>query len=97
MTPPSSPFLRLLLNIVFPNPVLCIMGRHCGLVVLVGVALLLATGQCATSCKGIDGHPGEAGIPGRNGLGGLKGDKGESGNSGTTSCDRARTDAFFGC
>lgn len=73
-----------LLSTVFPNPVLCIMGRHCGLVVLVGVALLLAPGRCDVSCKGIDGRPGEAGIPGRDGLGGLKGDKGDSGNSGTT-------------
>uniref|UniRef100_A0A3Q4BFN5 C1q domain-containing protein n=1 Tax=Mola mola TaxID=94237 RepID=A0A3Q4BFN5_MOLML len=54
------------------------MGRHCGLVVLVGVALLLAPGRCDVSCKGIDGRPGEAGIPGRDGPDGLKGDKGDS-------------------
>ncbi|XP_041816874.1 complement C1q subcomponent subunit C-like [Chelmon rostratus] len=54
------------------------MGGSYGLAVLVGVALLLTTGQCDVSCSGTDGRPGEAGIPGRDGRPGAKGQKGES-------------------
>uniref|UniRef100_A0A3B4V717 Complement C1q A chain n=1 Tax=Seriola dumerili TaxID=41447 RepID=A0A3B4V717_SERDU len=53
------------------------MGGHYGLVVLVGVALLLTTGQCDTSCGGRDGQPGVAGTPGRDGWHGVKGEKGQ--------------------
>ncbi|XP_073324365.1 complement C1q subcomponent subunit A-like [Pagrus major] len=53
------------------------MGGYYGLLVLVGVALLLTTGQCDVSCTGTDGRAGEAGIPGRNGRAGAKGEKGE--------------------
>ncbi|XP_008297997.1 complement C1q subcomponent subunit C-like [Stegastes partitus] len=48
-----------------------------GLTVLVGVASLLSTGQCNTSCRGTDGHAGVAGAPGRDGWPGMKGEKGE--------------------
>lgn len=51
------------------------MGGYYGLAVLVGVALLLTTGQCDVSCR--DGQAGESGIPGRDGRGGQKGEKGE--------------------
>ncbi|XP_054472881.1 complement C1q subcomponent subunit A [Anoplopoma fimbria] len=54
------------------------MGGYFGLAVLVGVALLLTTGQCDVSCRGTDGRAGEAGAPGRNGYPGVKGQKGES-------------------
>lgn len=57
------------------------MGGYFGLAVLVGVALLLATGQCDVNCRGMDGHAGEKGAPGRNGWPGLKGEKGEPGRS----------------
>lgn len=57
------------------------MGGSYGLAVLVGMALLLTTGQCDVSCSGTDGRPGEAGIPGRDGRPGAKGQKGESGKS----------------
>ncbi|XP_071349059.1 otolin-1-like [Trachinotus anak] len=53
------------------------MGGYDGLVVLVGVALLLTTGRCDTSCGGTDGSPGVAGTPGRDGRAGMKGEKGE--------------------
>nr|AFZ93919.1 complement component 1qA-like protein [Oplegnathus fasciatus]AFZ93921.1 complement component 1qA-like protein [Oplegnathus fasciatus] len=53
------------------------MGGYYGLAVLVGVALLLTTGQCDVGCRGMDGHAGEKGAPGRNGWPGLKGEKGE--------------------
>ncbi|XP_040014545.1 complement C1q subcomponent subunit C-like [Xiphias gladius] len=53
------------------------MGGYYGLAVLVGVALLLTTGQCDVSCGGIDGGPGVAGTPGRDGWPGAKGEKGE--------------------
>lgn len=57
------------------------MGKYFGLAVMVGVALLLSTGQCAVNCKGEDGHPGKLGIKGRDGLPGPKGEKGEPGKS----------------
>ncbi|XP_076600640.1 complement C1q subcomponent subunit A-like [Chaetodon auriga] len=53
------------------------MGGSYRLLVLLGVALLLTTGQCDVSCSGTDGQPGEAGIPGRDGRPGVKGQKGE--------------------
>ncbi|XP_053171420.1 collagen alpha-1(X) chain-like [Scomber japonicus] len=53
------------------------MGKYYGLAVVVGVALLLSTGQCNVNCKGVDGHPGQAGGKGRDGLPGQKGAKGE--------------------
>ncbi|KAG7226655.1 hypothetical protein INR49_001825 [Caranx melampygus] len=53
------------------------MGGYYGLVVLVGVALLMMTGQCDTDCGGIDGRPGVEGSPGRDGVPGLKGEKGQ--------------------
>ncbi|XP_051270039.1 complement C1q subcomponent subunit C [Dicentrarchus labrax] len=53
------------------------MGGYYGLAVLVGVALLLTTGQCDVSCRGTDGRAGEDGIPGRDGWPGVKGEKGE--------------------
>lgn len=53
------------------------MGGYYGLVVLVGVASMLTTGQCDVSCRGTDGRPGEAGAPGRDGHPGPKGEKGE--------------------
>lgn len=59
------------------------MGGYYGLLVLVGVALLLATGRCDVSCTGRDGQPGQAGIPGRNGWAGAKGEKGEPGKGQT--------------
>nr|CBN80645.1 Complement C1q subcomponent subunit C [Dicentrarchus labrax] len=55
------------------------MGGYYGLAVLVGVALLLTTGQCDVSCRGTDGRAGEDGIPGRDGWPGVKGEKGEPG------------------
>ena len=57
------------------------MGEYYGLAVAVGVALLLSTGQCDVSCKGLDGRPGEAGPLGRDGWPGQKGEKGEPGKS----------------
>ncbi|KAF1391127.1 hypothetical protein PFLUV_G00038650 [Perca fluviatilis] len=53
------------------------MGGYYGLAVLVGVSLLLTTGQCDVSCSGLDGRPGERGAPGRDGYPGAKGEKGE--------------------
>ncbi|XP_068578074.1 complement C1q subcomponent subunit A [Cebidichthys violaceus] len=53
------------------------MGGHYGMAVLVGVALLLTTGQCDVSCRGTDGRAGEAGAQGRDGFPGEKGEKGE--------------------
>lgn len=53
------------------------MGDYYGLAVLVGVALLLTTGQCDVSCRGMDGRAGEAGAPGRDGYPGAKGEKGQ--------------------
>ncbi|CAK6960835.1 collagen alpha-1(X) chain-like [Scomber scombrus] len=53
------------------------MGKYYGLAVVVGVALLLSTGQCDVNCKGQDGHAGQAGGKGRDGLPGQKGEKGE--------------------
>ncbi|XP_031160809.1 complement C1q subcomponent subunit A isoform X1 [Sander lucioperca] len=53
------------------------MGDYYGLAVLVGVSLLLTTGQCDVSCSGLDGRPGEKGPPGRDGYPGAKGEKGE--------------------
>ncbi|XP_078103760.1 complement C1q subcomponent subunit A [Sander vitreus] len=53
------------------------MGGYYGLAVLVGVSLLLTTGQCDVSCSGLDGRPGEKGPPGRDGYPGAKGEKGE--------------------
>lgn len=53
------------------------MGGYYGLVIVVGVASLLTTGQCDVSCRGTDGRTGEAGIPGRDGRPGMKGEKGE--------------------
>lgn len=57
------------------------MGGYYGLVVLMGLALLLTTGQCDVSCGGRDGHAGVTGTPGRNGWPGAKGEKGEPGKS----------------
>lgn len=62
------------------------MGGYYGLVVLVGVASMLTTGQCDVSCRGTDGRPGEAGAPGRDGHPGPKGEKGEPGK---------KTDSFL--
>ncbi|XP_034724321.1 complement C1q subcomponent subunit A-like [Etheostoma cragini] len=53
------------------------MGGYYWLAVLVGVSLLLTTGQCDVSCSGLDGRPGENGAPGRDGYPGAKGEKGE--------------------
>ncbi|KAM4613308.1 complement C1q subcomponent subunit A [Polymixia lowei] len=53
------------------------MGSYSWSVVLVGVAILLLTGQCQDSCQAKDGYPGEAGTAGRDGWPGPKGDKGE--------------------
>ncbi|XP_075952067.1 complement C1q subcomponent subunit A isoform X2 [Anarhichas minor] len=53
------------------------MAGYYGMAVLVGVALLLTTGQCDVSCRGTDGRAGEAGDPGRDGFPGVKGEKGE--------------------
>lgn len=52
------------------------MGSLSGLATLVGLTLLLASGQCDVNCNG---HPGQAGISGRNGRPGVKGQKGEPG------------------
>lgn len=57
------------------------MGSLSGLATLVGMTLLLASGQCDVNCKGNNGHPGHAGIPGRDGQPGVKGHKGEPGTS----------------
>ncbi|XP_068197621.1 complement C1q subcomponent subunit A [Antennarius striatus] len=54
-----------------------IMGVYYGIEVLVGMALLLTSSQCNTSCQGTDGHPGEGGRAGRDGRPGAKGEKGE--------------------
>ncbi|XP_068450281.1 complement C1q subcomponent subunit A [Clinocottus analis] len=53
------------------------MGGYYGMAVLVGVALLLKTGQCDAGCRGRDGQPGALGAPGRDGYPGAKGEKGE--------------------
>lgn len=53
------------------------MGGYYGLLVLMGVALLLATGQCDVSCRGTDGQAGINGARGRDGRRGEKGPKGE--------------------
>lgn len=73
------------------------MGCHRGLAALVGMALLLATGQCDVNCKGSEGRPGESGIPGRDGRPGQKGEKGEPGESpGCTSRERDWLGDVFG-
>ncbi|XP_042349900.1 complement C1q subcomponent subunit A [Plectropomus leopardus] len=53
------------------------MGGYYGLAALAGVALLLTTGRCDVSCRGMDGQAGEAGARGRDGYPGPKGEKGE--------------------
>ncbi|XP_034388041.1 complement C1q subcomponent subunit A [Cyclopterus lumpus] len=53
------------------------MGGYYGMAALVGVALLLTTGQCDVGCRGTDGRAGESGASGRDGYAGAKGDKGE--------------------
>ncbi|XP_034546079.1 uncharacterized protein LOC117817461 [Notolabrus celidotus] len=53
------------------------MGAFNWLAVLVGVASLLMSVQCSTSCRGTDGQAGLNGAPGRDGLTGEKGEKGE--------------------
>lgn len=63
------------------------MGEYYGLAVAVGVALLLSTGQCDVSCKGLDGRPGEAGAVGRDGWPGQKGEKGEPAVADNTQVD----------
>lgn len=79
------------------NPVNRTMGCHRGLAALLGVALLLAAGQCDMNCKGIDGRPGDPGIHGRDGWPGQKGEKGEPGKSpGCTSRERDWFGDVFG-
>ncbi|XP_037346369.2 complement C1q subcomponent subunit C-like [Pungitius pungitius] len=63
------------------------MGGYYEMVVLVGVASLLTTGQCDASCRGTDGVPGVAGPPGRDGYPGAKGDKGEPAVTGNVPVD----------
>ncbi|XP_037621772.1 complement C1q subcomponent subunit A [Sebastes umbrosus] len=53
------------------------MGGYYGLAVLVGVSLLLTTGQCDVDCRATDGQAGEAGTLGRDGYPGAKGEKGQ--------------------
>lgn len=63
------------------NPVSETMRRLHGLTALLGLTLLIASGQCDVSCPDNNGHPGQAGIPGRDGRAGVKGQKGEPGAS----------------
>ncbi|XP_058488628.1 complement C1q subcomponent subunit C-like isoform X2 [Solea solea] len=66
---------------IFPcklTPVVWTMRGYFG--IAVGVALLLTTGQCDTSCGGIDGLHGVLGVAGRDGWPGEKGQKGEPGS-----------------